>query len=628
MNQSHKTERNTAKTEVTTNIWLNKIIPLAEIILIFIAALSFRVTNLDLIEFKADEATNLFLASRPLFGHPMPPATTASSVGILNPPLLNYLLYPLSLISLDPMVISGIIGLINAIAIVGFYLILKKYHNQTIAAISALLLSFSPWMILYSRKIWAQDFIFPVFVPLFYSLNKIIFDRDRRFWLPYTVFSLILVQLHQANILFLVPLTLFMFAAKVKIGVREIIIGLIIGLIPFIPYVQYEISHDCPDCSVIRSLGTKMSTRNLTVHFIRPLQITNQGNFQYELGDDMLTFKNNFPLAYYLRQFFYLEYLLIPAGMILFWRMSRKNTPIISATLLLPLTYYFLKVEQPMHYHIIIAPVIFMFLGYVLYRIITSKFRLISIAGIGVLILLLTTSVIFNYSLYALIRSQSGTKGDYGRTYGYEKERISAKLSPYRTDPAYPEMYLSNFINPRYFRGTDPVPRMLYPRSDTQKNLASLFTRLGEVPEDRRIDFELTSYFTDPPNIRVLRYLTKNSKNSRGYAVFLQEYIDIYLNYIQDRGIYYVKGKNLDISFEMPHTWRDTDEGQLIRVETGTGILYIHDQKNQLVQGSKIIKPDSGITVEIFPVNTGEINRIEIDQLIKSIGSVEGQISP
>lgn len=70
---------------------------------LIIVALSsiFRLTNLDLVEFKADEASNLLLATRIFFDHPLPYAGTATSVGILNPPFFIYLLIPLTLISLQ-----------------------------------------------------------------------------------------------------------------------------------------------------------------------------------------------------------------------------------------------------------------------------------------------------------------------------------------------------------------------------------------------------------------------------------------------------------------------------------------------------------------------------------------------
>ena len=94
---------------------------------ILILASFFRIINLDLIEFKSDEAANLLISSRQLFDKPIPPGGTGSSVGVLNPPFFNYLLIPLTYITLDPKVITFFIAFINVLAIAFFFMIVKKY---------------------------------------------------------------------------------------------------------------------------------------------------------------------------------------------------------------------------------------------------------------------------------------------------------------------------------------------------------------------------------------------------------------------------------------------------------------------------------------------------------------------
>ena len=128
----------------------------------------FRLTNLDLIEFKTDEASNLFLSSRLLYGHSLPPGGISTSTGILNPPLFNYLLLPFTFISTNPKFITFIIAFTNVIAIGFLYLIIKKYYNITLALIVSLLIAFSPWAIIFSRKIWPPDM---VFLFLYYHLE-------------------------------------------------------------------------------------------------------------------------------------------------------------------------------------------------------------------------------------------------------------------------------------------------------------------------------------------------------------------------------------------------------------------------------------------------------------------------
>ena len=205
-------------------------------LLILLLSLIFRVTNLGLIEFKTDEAINLLLASRPLFGHPFAPGGTVSSIGILNPPLFTYLLFPLTVISLDPRWISFSIALINSISIAFLFLVIKKYYNKNIALISTILMAFSPWAIIYSRKIWTQDLLIPFFVPFFYSLHKLLIEKKQIFWIPYAIFALFLIQLHQIIIVFIAIITAFLLLQKIKINVKYILVGSAIGIVPLIPY--------------------------------------------------------------------------------------------------------------------------------------------------------------------------------------------------------------------------------------------------------------------------------------------------------------------------------------------------------------------------------------------------------
>ena len=200
-------------------------------LLITFTALIFRVTNMDLIEFKDDEAVNLFLAARPLFGHQFTPGSTISSVGILNPPLINYILFPLTLLSLDPKIITLYIGLINSLAIGFLFLILRRYYGLLVGFIATILLALSPWSIIYSRKIWPQDFILLLLIPWFLSLHKLFVDNKPQYWALYTGFSLLLIQLHLPSVFFIVVATALLLIHKTSLSSRYLLIGFILGLL-------------------------------------------------------------------------------------------------------------------------------------------------------------------------------------------------------------------------------------------------------------------------------------------------------------------------------------------------------------------------------------------------------------
>ncbi len=435
--------------------------PLVFLLIIGFSA-CFRLTNLDLIEFKADEAINLFLASRPLFGYPFPPGGTVSSIGLLNPPLFNYLLFPLILISFDPKIISGLIGLVNSLAIGFFFLILKRYFNLLTALITTLLFAFSPWAILFSRKIWPQNLLVPLTIFFFWSLLKIIKENRQNYWWLLTVFSLLIIQLHQAAIIFLFLLFVFLLLQRrFRPPLSQMFIGIFIGLLPLLPYLTYvwkNLGHQ-PEAIIV----TKQrfgSVFHPTV-FLRPLQILNQGNFHFVLGTDTLTFQNRFPLIYQLRKVFYLEYLLLPFGLFVFWLKERRFRFLTYAILGLPMIYFLLHFEPFIHYFLIVLPFLFLFLANGLIHLIQSKNRWFKFGSLSILISLIITSIVFNWAFFQLLKKQGGFQGDYGPIYLVSATEVEKKLLPYKNDPLYREMWLASFLPVQYWYGWLPVPKLV-----------------------------------------------------------------------------------------------------------------------------------------------------------------------
>lgn len=478
---------------------------------IFLLSLIFRITNLNLIEFKGDEATNLYLAAQPIFGHPMPYGGTVSSVGVLNPPIFNYMLFPFTLISLDPKVISFMIGLLNSVAIVFLFLLIKKFYDEKLAFIATILLALSPWAIIYSRKIWPQDFILFLVIPLLYSVYKIK-ENNNKYWIIYTSFSLFLIQLHQSGLFFVPLLTLFLILSKVKIDLRFIIIGAIIGLIPLIPYLSYEISNHCPDCKAYQEAKKSLNGK-FPVVFARPLQILSQGDFQSLLYNDMAKFAKDFPLAYKLRQIFYLEYLLLPLGLILFWKNIKKERLFVYLCVFLPIVYFLSSIVPHMHYFIVILPLLFLFLSYTIYIFITNKNIALKYLGKIILISLTTTSVIFDFSFFSLVGEKKNISGDYGTIFSVNEKIAKDRLKGYEKDPRYNLMLLASYVPKDSVYGNLPLGKMLYSRDKIKNKILYLDKRLQDVPVDEEAKRELISFYTESKlsreTIELLRDKTK-----------------------------------------------------------------------------------------------------------------------
>ena len=557
--------------------------------IIFCASL-FRVTNLDLIEFKADEAINLFLASRPFFGYNFPPGGTASSVGILNPPLFNYILFPFILLSRDPRVISLSIGLINSLTIGLFYLLVRRYYNSLTAFSASLLFAFSPWAILFSRKIWSQDILLPFFILTLYSLHKIIFEKKVAYWMPCIASILFLIQMHQSSILFLFPLALFVLRQKMIINIRYIALGFLIGIAPIIPYFLYELANGCPDCKVILNIHEQLSPQRSLEIFMRPLQILSQGNFNFVLGDDMLIFLKNFPLIYYLRVGLYIEYILIPLSVFLFWRKQRSVRFLVYATLSLPILYFILRFEPFMHYFILLMPLLFLFLGFSFAIYLKNKSRIVRYFFSFIFLLLLMASISFNYAFFKLVKAQKTIKGDYGTIYALTKEGDQKKFAKYKDSKEYEEIILTNYVPKYLIHGDLPVAKMIYKYNQIKSELPELEKKLHENPQDPRILNALIAYYTSSPITKsTISFLRNKYKKFPEYGDIYEEAYRKYLTYNKKR----LYRSTFGFFLEYPFDWdlKENVNKQEIKIKHGPYIfsLYVIPQE----KNATIIENDS-----------------------------------
>lgn len=537
---------------------------------ILVASSLFRITNLNLIEFKTDEAMNLFLASRPLFGHPMPPGGTVSSLGILNFPLSNYILFPLTSISLDPKTISFFIGFLNALAIGFLFLLLKRYYGSPIAFITTILLAFSPWAILFSRKIWAQNFIIPLLIPFLLSLHKILLEKKMHYFILLTISSLFLLQTHQSTIFFLLPIFVFiisskqirsMFVQQSKVLLFYIVIGIFIGILPAIPYLFYEMTNGYPNYHMFFQTGEKLIDRKLE-HFIRPVQVMGQGNFYFLLGEDVIRFVADFPLVYSLRRIFYIEYFVLPAGMIIFWKLFPKLRLFVYTTIALSVFYFLFRIEPFMHYFIILLPFLFLFVATGLSFLLNQNKLIFKVIALVILISLIAVSITFNFAFFSAVTKYGGLVGDYGRSFTLTEQMNRAALTNYETDSHYQEMLIASYVSPKIIYGYLPLAKMLYKKEETQYNLMLLEKRLSEVPNDRRVQNELIAFYTEPPPTReTLNLLKTKIILLPGYQFIYDEAYDSYMRYLAKSFRRLYQSRVLGSSFEHPSHWAVSEIG-------------------------------------------------------------------
>lgn len=390
------------------------------VFLIFICAGIFRLTNLDLIEFKLDEARDVYEMER-FYNDPyFIQRGTIQSTGVYNPPLWYYLLALFALPSRDPQYLSFMIALVNCLSIACLYLVVRKYYGQMIALGSSLFLAFSPWSILLSRKIWAPDLVLPLVVIWLYFIHKLIVDKKPKAILGVILLSGLLAQLHASGIFLGVTTIIIVGVNRLRINWKFALVGLILSLLPLLPYLGYQLQNNCPDCQAFLSyqegeaLVTPFFDGN---NFLRPFQFINGSSWMTILGEEgYQDFLTKYPFIKIFEFIFLFEFLLLFLGVFIILKEKRQLWWLAGFLVLMPTLYFLTKTPGHLYYFVIVSPIVILIytLGLELFR---KRWIPISLG-----ITMLLVNIIFEISFYQFLSEQRVIRGDYGATFGVIKE--------------------------------------------------------------------------------------------------------------------------------------------------------------------------------------------------------------
>ncbi len=199
-----------------------------------------RLSNLDLVEFKADEANHLLL-SADFLAHPRVLATgSESSVGVEKGPLMVYLMAVPLLVSRDPRVATGFVALLNLGAVAGCYVLTRRYFGRTAAFVATLLFGVSPWAIFFSRKIFTSN-LFPLFTVLFFlSIFAAVVERRARQWVWAFVWLAALLQINLFAISYVPVLVLALVLFRDRVRWPAFLAGAGLFALLFAPYLYHD----------------------------------------------------------------------------------------------------------------------------------------------------------------------------------------------------------------------------------------------------------------------------------------------------------------------------------------------------------------------------------------------------
>jgi hypothetical protein len=400
-----------------------------------------RLLFFDLMEFKGDEVAALRMARRwgeigqvPRFG-------LMSGVGIRNPPGFMYVLAPLTALTDSPVAAGVAIALATLVA-----LPLLWYAGRVVGApraglFAAATMAAHPWLILYSRKIWAQSLL-PLYVSaLLLALALAVRDRPSRavFWIP-PLAVLAWLTHYSAYGLAIVAAAGFAAAAlRRRLHGRAAWAGVGVALILLAPYAAHLVAGGWRDLVATWRLAPGLpaacgresaAADSLSVRFA---QTAFAGGFGFPFGFRPVSldtvFRGAGGLALHLAALAATtaELALAASGAATAWRRGSPERRAFAAWALAAVLvslglYAFKQVKPEPHYFIVTLPPLLLLAGLGAERL---PRRLAVWTGAGMVV----AGAAVWLAVLLTIRHNGGTAGDYGVTYRAQRavaERLAA----------------------------------------------------------------------------------------------------------------------------------------------------------------------------------------------------------
>ncbi|MBI4064895.1 glycosyltransferase family 39 protein [Candidatus Gottesmanbacteria bacterium] len=407
-------------------------------VLLFVIALIPRLYKLDLMEYNTDQIWSQYQVAEFFYKPTILTQGLTSSIGVSNPPLFHYILVLLNLFSRNPYYVTMQIAIINAVAIALFYVLLSKYYEEKIMLIASFLWIFSPWMMIFSRTIWAQN-VLPLFiVPYLYYLHKLLIDQKSYAWIYIVLLLTLILQLHPSGLFLFVITMVVLIWKRPNISIPYMMYGLLIGSVPALPYVMNEIMAKpvCPDCHSLFTYLTHARLYDSQV-LLRPFQIMNGLFFEYVFGESYIEFLARFSLMRYLNTIFVSESLFILLGVFTVMSQKRKRSIILSFLLGFPFLYLITKTPSYMHYFIIAFPFLCLIAAHGIAYIDARTYRYIPKASLYLTLGVVCTHIVFIAYFYTYLDSKRYVLGTYGLVFKDKEEYVKSHVGIYKSYPFY-----------------------------------------------------------------------------------------------------------------------------------------------------------------------------------------------
>lgn len=197
----------------------------------------------EVVEYFHDDAMLATLALEMADGETFPVTGILSSTGIPNPPISVYLMAIPFSISANPNIAIYFVMLLNVVGVGLLWLIAHRYFGRQVGIIAGLLYAINPWAVLFSRKIWAQDFHTPfVLLGIVLLLYGFWETKDRLHWkhrlaqtlsIPVLLFAF---QIHFASWAIAPIILIVLWVGRKNISGLALIVSTLFCIAVLVPY--------------------------------------------------------------------------------------------------------------------------------------------------------------------------------------------------------------------------------------------------------------------------------------------------------------------------------------------------------------------------------------------------------
>jgi len=228
---------------------------------LLLLALFLRLRGLDTTGLWGDQAFTLNTAMRWVNGGPLPLAANKSSVGFVNPPLIEYLYGAALFLWRDILSVSllTLLGGLAAVVVTGA--VTAQLFGRRAGLWAMLAFAVAPWAVFWSQLIWNQTMVPPFAALALGGLLLYLFDRPRAGYLIGSfAAAAAMIQVHPGSAVQLLTIALALLLYRRRVRPAHLLAAAAVFALLFAPYLLYQMGTSWADLATVRALAGQEAT--------------------------------------------------------------------------------------------------------------------------------------------------------------------------------------------------------------------------------------------------------------------------------------------------------------------------------------------------------------------------------